>query len=192
MNSLKRIPFSDRVKFIKEAIKAHKLLVVGFLIFFLIGCILIYVGTTITESSTKWFLYVFGGSFIGFMLFFVGFTMPSSLRYYYEKALIKKYGAFGNGIITKLEIEDHSYIDDEKSIEQFHYGIGYSFEYLNNTYEGFFYVYHKECFEKLAIGDTIPIKFLKTKPEKSFPRRIKLCNELQLTREFCAEIVTVD
>ncbi|NER17491.1 hypothetical protein [Spongiivirga citrea] len=160
-----------------------------FLVFIGLGIILLYVGSRASETSTRWFLYSFGGFVIIFVLFFIIYTMPSSIMHYYEKALTNKYGAYTKAVIVKREIEDHSYTENETLLQMLHYGIHYEFEYQGRLQKGFFYVYHQECYDKLLVGDDIPIKFLKTKPEKSFPRRIKLCNELQLDRKFCSETI---
>jgi len=54
-------------------------------------------------------LLIVGGFVTLFMGFFLGYTIPSSFLYYYEKAIIKKYGGYTTATVIKKYIEDLSY-----------------------------------------------------------------------------------
>lgn len=180
-----KLSLSDRIKFSITAIKKHGLMIPMGLVFLGIGCFLIILGIKYDNNIP---LLVTGSFVTLFMGFFLGYTMPSSLLYYYEKAVIKKYGSYTNAIITKKYIEDQSYeerVDNRvDKIELFIYTIDYKFNY-HKDFTNSFIVEDKACFDKLEIGSTIPIKFLKHKPQQSEPRRQKLCNDLDLKRNQC-------
>ena len=176
-----KITISDKLDFTKESLKKNRgILLIGAL-FIVIGSVLIYIATGIENHI---FLYIFGGIFIAFPLFIIVYTMPSSFMYYYEQAQIKKYGSFTTAVITHKEIEDNSYtekIDNRiERIEELNYLISFTFNYQNNEFVNSFYVNTKEAFEALKIGNSIPIKFLKTDPKKSSVRLIKLSKEIGL------------
>ena len=180
-----RLSLADRIKFSIIAIKKHGFLLAMGITFLGIGCFLIYLGI-IYEYNTP--LLVTGGFVTLFMGFFLSYTMPSSLLYYYEKAVIKKYGSHTNGIVIKKHIEDQSYeesIDNRvDKIQLILYRIDYKFTY-KKEYTNSFYIDHKTCFDSIVIGSKIPVKFLKHKPEQAEPRRQKLCNDLGLERNLC-------
>ena len=176
------LPLSDRIKFIvKSIIKNGSILAILFA-FFLFGCLAIFIATKMENAIG---LYILGGAFISMSLLTFSFTMPSSLAYHYSKALIKKYGCNSTATIIHKEIEDTSYTDSDMEgagqfVEEITYFLTYSFTYLGKKIENSFYVDTENYFNTLEIGDTVPIKFLKTKPEKSAVRMRKLANELNL------------
>ncbi|MFP4845536.1 hypothetical protein [Winogradskyella sp. PE311] len=180
-----KITISDKVNFSISAVKKHSFLLLMGLTFLGIGCFLIYLGIT---SDANIPLLVAGGFVTLFMGFFLGYTMPSSFMYYYEKEVVKKYGSYTKAIITKKYIEDQSYeerVDNRiDKVELLLYIIDYKFTY-QKEYTGSFYVADKTCFDALQIGYNIPIKFLKHKPEQAEPRRQKLCLDLGLERNRC-------
>lgn len=176
-----KVAISDTLNFTIESIKKHLgILLIG-LLFIFVGCILIYIAS-LTENPIP--LYIFGGVFISFSLFFILYTIPSSLKYYYNQEVIKKHGSFTTAVIINKEIEENSYSEKThnhaKTIEELNYLLSFSFNYNNNKFENSFYVHTKECFDKLEIGHVIPIKFLKTNPMKASVRFKKLYKELGL------------
>lgn len=182
-----KLTISDKISFSIDALKAHKsLLILGFILFGL-GSFLIYLGFTI--NNAKALLYI-GGFIVVFMLFFFGYAMPSSLRFYYEKSLIKKYGSYTTASVIAKEIEDNNYTEHHngklKTIEEYNYLVEYQFTYNNKLYTNSFYVKSKSCFDKLEIDSKIPIKFLKVKPQQSEPRRRKLSTDLGLDIKNCS------
>ena len=180
-----KLTVSDRIKFSIAAIKKHGFLLTMGLSFLCIGCFLIYLGIKYDNNIP---LLVAGGFVTLFIGFFLGYTMPSSLLHYYEKAVIKKYGSYTTATIVKKHIEDQSYEErvDHRThkIELFLYTIDYQFTY-HKDYTNSFAVTHQSCFDKLEIGSKIPIKFLKHLPEQAEPRRQKLCKDLGLETKLC-------
>lgn len=158
------------------------------MLFIGVGCLVIFIGSVVNEG--RWFLYIFGGTFIGFSLFFLIATMPSSFAYYYEQALVKKYGSYGTAFIRSKAVLDRSYTEKRGvravQVAQYHYELTYEYEYLQQVYTNTFHVAGKSCFDSLSIGATIPIQYLKVKPNQSTVRRVKLSKELGLDRKECA------
>ena len=183
-----KVNLKDRINFCKTALKKHLFLILGGLLFISIGCILIYIGTIVNEDSL--FFYIFGGFFIAFILFIWIYTLPSSFMFYYEKALVKKYGSYTTATIISKTKEDHSYEDGigkhKKHVEFYMYLIEYQFSHNSKDYINHFYLNEKTVCDKLEIGDSIPIKFLRTNPKESEPRRQKLCINLGLKRTLCS------
>ncbi|SHH34273.1 hypothetical protein [Winogradskyella jejuensis] len=182
-----KLTLKDRINFSIEAIKKHLFLILGGLLFISIGLVLIYIGTIVNKDQL--FFYIFGGVFIAFILFVWIYTLPSSLLFYYEKALIKKYGSYTTAIITNKEVEDHSHTEgmgrNRRFVELFMYLIEYKFEYNSKTYTGAFYLNEKAVFDAIELNQSIPIQFLKTNPKTSKIRRQKLCLDLGLNRNMC-------
>ncbi|MBC2845977.1 hypothetical protein [Winogradskyella flava] len=180
-----KLTLSDRINFGIVAIKKHGFLLTMGLAFLGIGCFLIYLGI---KNNNNIPLLVAGGFVILFMTFFLGYTMPSSLSFYYEKAIVKKYGSYTTASVIGKHVEDQSYeerIDNRvDNIELLFYIIDYKYTY-QEEYFGSFYVTNKACFEAIEIGSDIPIKFLKHKPEQAKPRRQKLCKDLGLETNMC-------
>ncbi|CDF79767.1 conserved hypothetical protein [Formosa agariphila KMM 3901] len=176
-----RQTLSEKIKLLIESSKAYRgILYIGFL-FITLGTLLIYIGLRFDII----FLIVFGGIFISVALFFLIYTIPSSMIHYYEKALVKKHGKYTTATILDKEIIDNSYYDKNtyavdsmskgKRIEELNYVLKYTFEYQSKEYKNSAFVQKNE-FETLNVGDKIPIRFLKTDPNTSFVRKIKLKN----------------
>ncbi|WP_378184779.1 hypothetical protein ACE939_08355 [Aquimarina sp. W85] len=176
---MNELPLIEKAKLMLASSKEYRgVLIIGSF-FILIGGILIFIGIQFKVI----FLVVFGAIWASFSLFFMAYTVPSSISYYYEKALIKKYGKLSNACLVEKKIVDHSYFDtNEYSIDvskkgqlisELNYLLTFSFEYHNKTFENSELV-TKNQFEKLKIGDLIPIKFLSINPNKSSIRKIKL------------------
>ena len=151
-----------------------------------IGCFLIVLGIKYDNNIPL----LITGSFVTlFMGFFLGYTMPSSLLYYYEKAVIKKYGSYTKAIVIDKKTEDCSYTNTiggrTEIVKEYHYYFTYKFTY-KTEFTNSFYVKSQLCFDKIEIGSEIPIKFLKSKPLQSEPRRQKLCKDLGLDIEACS------
>ena len=174
---------SEKLELIIKSSKAYRgVLLIG-LLFIGVGAVLITIGVRFDIT----FLIVFGSIFIAVALFFLIFTLPSSILYYYEKALLKKYGKYTNATILEKEIINNSYYDkntyavDSASkgalIEELSYLLNFSFEYQNQMYKNSDFV-EKNEYEKLNNGDLIPIHFLRTDPKKSFIRKVKLKNSI--------------
>ena len=110
--------------------------------------------------------------------------------FYYEKALFKKYGSYTTATIISKTKEDHSYEDGigkhKKHVEFYMYLIEYQFNYNSKDYTNHFYLNEKKVFDKLEIGNDIPIKFLRTNPKESDPRRQKLYINICLKRTLCS------
>ncbi|MCH9661344.1 MAG: hypothetical protein K0U54_10585 [Bacteroidetes bacterium] len=182
-----KVSFSDKIVFAKAAFKRNLgPLGIG-LLFIALGIVVIYIASFVNEG--KVFLHIFGGVFIVFPLFFLLFTMPSSFLFYYEKALIKKYGSYGTAFICGKAILDSSSLEnkDARTVKkaQRHFELTYEYEYLQVLYTNTFHVASRSCFDRLPIGGRIPIQFLKVKPSQSTVRRAKLSNELGIDRKDC-------
>ncbi|PNW29096.1 hypothetical protein [Formosa algae] len=177
MTNKLKISFSRKIKFIQIAIKKNGGILILLSFFLFLGIAMIW----FSYRAGVLLMVAFGIFVTGMALFTIVYTIPSSIMYYYEKEVIKKYGAFTTAVITKKEIEDHSYIDDEtkKKVEEVTYLIEYTFEYNYKHFSTFSIVENKEFYDQLTIGLDIPIKYLKTNPNKSSVRMRKLKNSLK-------------
>ncbi|MCH3880971.1 MULTISPECIES: hypothetical protein [Tenacibaculum] len=162
------IPFKDKLKFALVSLKKNAPILLLCLPFIIVGSTVIYFAAKTNLSA---YIFIFGILFIGIPLFIIFYTMPSSLLYYYEQEMAKKYGYYSKATVTHKEIEDTSYTQKAGSkinkIEEFNYLVSYTFNYRNKTYNNSFYVDEKTVFNKIELGDSISIKFLRTDPKKA-------------------------
>lgn len=149
-----------------------------------IGMLFIFVGAFLVFLGLRFdvvFLLVFGGVFISFSLFFLFYTIPSTLVHYYDVELTKKYGRYKDAYVIEKEIINNSNMISisrkKKLIKEFNYCLIFSFEYKNKRYENSDFV-NETIFKKVQVGDVIPIRFLAIKPNKSIIRVRKLTNSL--------------
>ncbi|MCP3944503.1 MAG: hypothetical protein GY710_23900 [Desulfobacteraceae bacterium] len=181
------IPFDEKLKFFGAALQEHLPDICILLPFQLVGLLTIYLAWT-SQMDKAWGLYLIGGVFFAFSTFVMAATLPSSVSYYYEKKLAQKYGFNLSAIVTDKRVEDHSYMEKRGSegiyVEEFHYIIGYGYEFENN-YESEFYIEYEKFYNQIEVGSEIPIRVLKFKPEVSFPRRFKFGKQFGLKKSEC-------
>jgi len=182
------IPFSDKLKFFKAALKNNTgPLLIG-LTFIVLGLVVAYIGYFAAENN---FLTGFGLTFIAFSGFFLLYTMPSSFMYYYEQEMTKKYGSYTSATVADKRIDDYSHTSSTlengqaKHYEEFLYVIEFVFNYKDKSYSSECYFNEKETYERILIGDELPIKFLRHDPNIVTLRRRKLSNELGISEKMC-------
>ncbi len=173
-----RILFKEKLSFFIESLRKNlnPLLIMLLFLFLGIGLFAIgYYGDTVV-------VLIMGIFFIGFSLFAISYTMPSSISYYYEKAIVKKYGVYSVANIINKEIEiGGEVIKHGKRIKHNDiYIISYVFEYKGKAYKGIFLVDYKEDYDNFEIKEEVPIRFLRINPEKSTIRMRKLIKEKEL------------
>lgn len=176
---MRNLTLREKLQLLIRSSKEYSMiLLIGF-IFIATGSLLITFGW----YENMIYLIVFGSIFIGLSLFFIGYTIPSSISYYYNKALAKKYGKYTEAQLTAKEIIDLSYTDnDQYNPETKKYGVRvieesflltYTFSYAGKMYENQDDV-DQEVYHKLELGAAIPIQFIATNPEKAYIRKRKL------------------
>lgn len=175
---MNRLTIAEKIQLVIKSSKDYRMVLFIGLLFVLLGSSLIYIGFLYSEL----FLIIFGGVFISFSLFFMMYTIPSSVSYYYNKALVSKYGKTTDAVLKSKEIIDNSYFDSNKHavelndketlISQLNYLLVFSYNYQNKVFENKEFV-EKEIFKNLNPGDLIPIKFLSIKPNQSTIRKVK-------------------
>ncbi|MDO6597602.1 hypothetical protein Q4512_11810 [Oceanihabitans sp. 2_MG-2023] len=181
--------FSDRKNFTLFALKQHIGLLGIWLVFILFGCFFIFLGNNIEKEGYGFIL--FGIAFIVLSSTFMLFTLPSSIIYYYEQALTKKYGSYTTATITNKRIDDYSHTTSSfdggksKKIAEFLYAIEFQFSYNNQVFEGECFFEHQATFEAITLETQLPIQFLKTNPKKITVRRRKLANQLGIKPKLC-------
>ena len=180
--------FSDRKNFIKQAIKPHfGILGIGFAII-LFGVLFAFIGLKVENGLG---FIIFGGLFIALSLAFMLYTLPSSFMYYYEQAEIKKYGSYTTAKVINKRVDDYSHSNStfnggsKKTIETYLYVVVFEFTYNNTIYNSECFFEHKSTYDAIAMHSTLPIKFLKTKPQKVTLRRKKLANQLGVSAKMC-------
>lgn len=127
----------------------------------------------------EWEGCIFLGLFISVLLVFAS-TLPSSFSYYYDRALVERYGINRVGIVTGKRIENYSMKDVDHSI----YIISYEYDY-GKKYSSEFILECEICYNKIDVGSDLPIQLVKVRPELVKPRRVKLAMNLGLKRNDC-------
>lgn len=184
-----KLTFNDRKQFIVFAIKKHLGLLGIWLVFIIFGAFFAYLGSKFKTDGTLFMAFGFG--FILLSSAFILFTLPSSLQYYYEQALTKKYGSYTLAKITNKRIDDYSHnlknLDSStnKRVKTFLYVIEFQFTYNNTTYSNECYFEHEATFNAITTTTVLPIKFLKTNPNKITVRRQKLSKQLGIKAQLC-------
>jgi len=184
-----RTTLTDRKKFIIKAIRAHLGLLGVWLLFIILGIFFTFIGNKV-ESNGLGFI-IFGILFIILSSAFMLFTLPSSIRYYYNQAEIKKYGSYTTAKITNKRIDNYSHNNSSfgskasKEIKEFLYVIEFEFIYNNKTYKNECFFEHKSTFENISFETELPIKFLKNNPKKTFLRRRKLSYQIGIPEKMC-------
>ena len=132
---------------------------------------------------------LFGGLFgvIGVASIIAAFVMSgSSAAYYYDQALLKKYGVDTNAVLIRKQAQCHFH-------QQFDYrgrplGEGvyccellleFDYEFRDAVYRGSAYIGNAEVFDKVRVGDTIPLRVLSLDPLVKKVRERKLSNSLK-------------
>lgn len=174
-----KLTINQKINILIKSSKEYRGVLLMGLLFIFIGGILVFIGLHFDIT----FLIIFGGIFISFSLFFIIYTIPSSILYYYEKALAAKYGRIVNAYLKDKKVIDNSYYEStaffdsprkkSKFINELNYLLIYSFEYKNKIFENSDFV-EKNLFEKIVVGDIIPVKFMLFNPNKSSISKTKL------------------
>lgn len=187
MRAVVRLTTTEKIGHFLYALKQHAGIISIALLFVIIGagacCI-----PWLYFHEPDWGLICIGLPFVLIPLFGLGYTLPSSIQYYYEKSLAKKYGVNIEATVTNKHIDDYSYtetmgMNDSLSgqryrrIEEYHYFIEYKYE-VGESYTGEFDVAGLGCYKKIEVGDFVPIQVLAFKPDVSFPRRRRLAEIL--------------
>ena len=184
-----RTTLTDRKQFTIKAIKAHFGLLGIWFLFIITGSFFAFIGSKV-ESNGLGFI-IFGILFIILSSAFMLFTLPSSIKYYYNQAEIKKYGSYTTAKITNKRIDNYSHnsssFDNKpyKRVKEFLYVIEFEFTYNNQTYKNECFFEHKSTFENISFETELPIKFLKNNPKKTFLRRRKLSNQIGIPEKLC-------
>ena len=184
-----KLNFSDRKNFILFALKQHFGLIGIWSIFLIFGSFFAYLGRNVEENGFGFVL--FGLVFIVFSSAIMLYTLPSSLRYYYNQALTKKYGSYTIAKVTNKRVDDYSHTTSSfnggksKKIEEFLYVVEFEFTYNSKTYTSECFFEHKTTFEAITLETELPIQFLKTNPNKITVRRRKLANQLGIKSNLC-------
>ncbi len=102
---MKQITLTDKLKLFIQSSKHWRGIFLLLTLFLLIGALLTALALHFKETG----LVFIGGAFVVLPLFTILYTMPSSMRYGYEKALIDRYGKYANARVTQKEILDYSH-----------------------------------------------------------------------------------
>lgn len=131
----------------------------------------------------------FGGLFalIGSATFVTAFvTAHSSVSYYYDQALLRKYGVEVDGILTSksTECQFHQEYDQNNNPrgEGYHLCnllVEYDFQFNGRNYSGAYYLSKAGLFDKLREGDPLPLKVLRLDPSVYKVRERRLANMLK-------------
>ena len=151
---INKLTLAEKFKLIIKSSKDYKSILIIGLLFMFIGVVLIYIG--LQNHITT--LLILGVFFILFMLFFLGFTIPSTVSYYYNKELIKKFGINADAVLKDKEVIDNSYFErirftnsisrKGKLIKEINYLIIYTYNFKNILHEGSDII-DKNTFEKI-------------------------------------------
>lgn len=157
--------FNKLVLLLRSSRAYINIVIIG-LFFIGAGMTIIWGAFSLDGPIDRLFMIIFGGFLVCLSLFFMIYTLPSTVIYYYNKELAKKYGRHTKAKITKKEIIDNSYYEKKRFIEEMEYLISFAFEYRGQSFENSDFV-GKEYFESLKISDSISIKYLITNPKKA-------------------------
>ena len=182
-----KVPFSQKTTFVKYAIQKHIGLIGIGLIFILFGSFFAYLGYR-TDDGLGFI--IFGICFIVCSCLFMAFILPSSIMYYYEQALTKKYGSYTTAKVTNKRIDNYSHTssftnNNSEEIEEYLYVIEFEFTYNNKTYKSESFFGEKSTYDAITAKTELPIQFLKTNPNKITLRRRKLSKELGMPKKMC-------
>lgn len=132
---------------------------------------------------------IFGGLFalIGLAMFVASFvTAHSSVSYYYDQALLRKYGVEVDGILTgkSTECQFHQEYDHNNNPMGDGYYlcnllVEYDFQFNGRNYSGAYYLSKAGLFDKLREGDPLPLKVLRLDPSVYKVRERRLANMLK-------------
>jgi hypothetical protein len=140
------------------------------------GCMAIYVinGTTAKIVGCVFILAGTGVSIFNF------YSTVSSIRYYYEKSLLKKYGREVLAKVTEKHIDEffeknnHSSSTKRPLAIERDYRIGFRYSFNGASYDSECFLNKQALYEILEIGQEIPILILPSKPDVAHPRIRKL------------------
>ncbi|PHI34706.1 hypothetical protein CBQ28_23315 [Pseudoalteromonas sp. GCY] len=177
MTKEKSLSLSTKLKFLFAAIGKHLGVISVGIPFYIVGGFIIYIGVT-EQYGAGVGAVIFGAIFILIPLGMYAFSLPSSIRYYYEKELTKEFGKHLFGTITNKRIESNTYVhrdeyDREVEHQEAFYFVEYSYQF-QGSHEGEFILDNKDFYDKLQVGDDLPIQVLTVKPSVAEPRLIKL------------------
>lgn len=183
-----KLTISDRLNFAKEALNKHLGLVGIGLAFIVFGGFFMYLGY---RADNGLGFMIFGGTFIMISLAFMVFMLPSSMAYYYEQALTKKYGSYTDAKVTNKRIDDYSHSTGSlqgshaENVSEFMFVVEFQFGYQQKTYTSESFFNEKSTYEMITIGMDLPIQFLRTDPNIVTLRRRKLANNLGIAESAC-------
>lgn len=181
------LPLGGKLKHYHYALRQHTgLLALGFA-FLLGGWGLAWFGSDASADS-DWLLYIIGGAF-SLPMVIILISLPSSVSYYYEKSLAKKYGVDKTARVTGKRIDEYNYRakhgDFYEDMQEFDYIVEYGYTFFGE-HEGEFILEEKDVFDGIEVGDEIPIRVLSFRPQFSYPRRSTLAKQLGLPRSRCS------
>lgn len=175
---MKRLTLREKWQLLTEAAGKDKGIILVSLVPAFVGTFLLYLGIHFELLP----LSVLGGFLIFFFLLVFVF-IPSSVLYHYEKAMVAKYGKVTDAQVIAKEINDasgHKIIDSKEGSEQAEllYLLTYQFDFQNKTYTNTDSIDQTE-FDKIRVGDEVPIKYLSTNPTQSSIRQKAVKRKLQ-------------
>lgn len=137
------------------------------------------VGLLVWEHSLgDWGLLLFASLFalIGFGVLITAFvTTWSSVGYYYERALLKKYGINIDGRVLAVQQYNQSE-DGEETL----WLMTFEYHHQGQQYQADTMLPGEEWVDKLPRQQWLPLRLLKPRPQVAEPRWRKLKNQLKL------------
>ncbi len=186
-NGLRQKPPVD-FQLLRQVARKHVLLFVllsGFGLFFLaVSGLILWRGFEDPRIS----LWIFGGLFLCLGLFLIGFAFVSclsSVRYYYEKGLLKRHGLNLNAtLISKSRMETDITLDINRNthhehIDELELNVGFAFQFDGQTWQGADLIHSEKLYDALREGQTIPVRILPWAPGSASVRQRALLNQLK-------------
>lgn len=139
-------------------------------------------------TSDTIMLWIFGGVFLCLGVFLIGFACTSclsSVRYYYEKGQLKRYGLNLNATLIRKSREETDVTLDinrnthHEHIDELELNVGFEFQFNGQTWQCADLVNSEKLFAALHEGQTLPIRILPWRPESAALRQRALLNQLK-------------
>ncbi|WP_437888759.1 hypothetical protein [Phytobacter sp. V91] len=137
-------------------------------------------------------LWIFGGLFFCLGLFLIGFaciSCLSSVRYYYEKGLLKRHGLNLNAtLVSKSRVATDITLDINRNarhehIDELELSVGFEFQFAGQSWQCADLITSEKLFDALREGQTIPVRILPWIPERAAVRQRALLNQLKRENE---------
>lgn len=118
-----------------------------------------------------------------FILCFACFSNVSSMRYYYQKGLLRQQGLNITAVVTEKKREECvAQLRDETrriNIDELQLTVRFRFQFAGESREGEDILTSEALFNALEPGQTIPVRILPWKPESGSIRQRALSNQLK-------------